>query len=284
MAMVKVSAVLAMVGLCGAASAATTVNVLVSTNGVDFSNSVNPVWSAGLQRVEVLVTVSNTGTAALGLGSFIFQPTISNWQPTDALVPFTSAFGGNTTTPSGAVSDSPGAYGRISPWAAAANQSSSRLFGHVHLTSGGVNQPPSGTYLRIAQAQVTSWIGGTGNTSGGSGVNISQRSNNGRTASDPAFNPSLINLRVFRFAVDVDTNQGFRSLVIDVPLSGMGNKVTTGGSEGQVFWFADMNEPSGSIREVPTVNTAVINFIPAPAGAALLGMGVVAVGRRRRRG
>ncbi|HYE62499.1 MAG TPA: PEP-CTERM sorting domain-containing protein [Phycisphaerales bacterium] len=271
-----IASLVAVAGLSVAASAASTLTMLVSTNGVDFSNNVNLIPNSGIQRVEILTTVSNTGTAAIGLGSMQFQPTVSNWRATDALVPFTSSFGGNTTVPSGAVADAPGVYGRISPWAAAANVSSSRLFGHVHNNPDGSGQ----TYLRIAQAQITSWFGGTGNTTAGSGVNISQRSNVQRTTSDPAFNPSLTNVRVFRFAVDVDTNAGERVLAVEAPMAGIGNRQSD--NSRMLYWYADMTESAGSIREVPTINNATITVIPTPATMALLGLGGLAVSRRRR--
>jgi len=270
-----IASIVAVAGLSVAASAATTVNMLVSTNGTDFSNSVNLSANTGLQTVQVLVSVSTDNAAALGLGSMIFQPTVSNWTATDALVPFTSAFGSNTSTPSGAVPDASGQYGRITPFAAVSNTSAQRLFGHVNNNVSGVN------YLRIAQAQVTSWIGGTGNTSGGSGVNIKQLSNIGRTASDPAFNTQLTNVHVFRFAVQIDTSVANRSsLTVNAPADGFGNLNTTTGQR-EVYWYASLNEASGTIREVPTVVAGIIN-IPTPGALALLGLGGLTVARRRR--
>jgi hypothetical protein len=277
-----IASIVAVAGLTVAANAATTVQMLVSTDGTNFSNQVVLTPNSGMRTVEVLVSVSNTGTNAIGLGSMIFQPTVSNWAATDAILPFTNGgFGSNQSTPSGAVADAPGQYGRISPFAAVNLTSAQRLFGHVHLTSGGLNQPPSGTYLRIAQAQVTSWIGGQGNTSGGSGVNIKQLNNIGRTTNDPAFLGALTNVHVLRFAINVDTAQvGRFPMIVDAPNAGFGNLNTTTGNR-EVYWYADMNEGTGSIREVPTIVTGSI-VVPAPASLALLGLGGLAVARRRR--
>jgi hypothetical protein len=266
-------------GLSAAASAATTVQMLVSFDGINFSQWVVPTPNSGIRTVQVLVSVSTTNTAALGLGSMIFQPTVSNWAPTDSLVPFTTAFGSNTSTPSGAVPDAPGQYGRITPFAAVANTSAQRLFGHVHINGSG-GAPAGSNFLRIAQAQVTSWVGGAGNTSGGSGVNIRQLSNIGRSASDPAFNAAITSVHVFRFAVNIDTALSPRLQVVDAPLAGFGNLNTTTGQR-EVYWYADMNEASGSIREVPTVITALIG-IPAPGAIALLGFAGLLAARRVR--
>jgi hypothetical protein len=275
-----IASLVAVAGLSVAASAATTVSMLVSLDGTNFAQNVNLIPNSGIQTVQVLTTVSTNTAAAIGLGSMIFQPVITNWAPTDSLVPFTSAFGSNTSTPSGAVADAPGQYGRITPFASVANTSAQRLFGHVHINGSG-GAPAGSNFLRIAQAQVTNWIGGAGNTSGGSGVNIRQLSNIGRTASDPAFNSTTTNVRVFRFAVNIDTAVQPRVLGVDAPLAGFGNlNTTTGGRE--VYWYADLNEASGSIREVPTVANGSISIIPAPASLALLGLGGLAVSRRRR--
>src|SRR2546423_14507373 len=107
---------------------------------------------------------------------------------------------------------------------------------------------PAGGWLRIAQRQVTAWIGGAGNTSGGSGVNIAQLANVGRTASDPAFSSQLTDIHVFRFAFTLDAHTAVPyGMTIDLPLNAFGNRNSTTG-EREVDWWGDMNELSGSIR------------------------------------
>jgi hypothetical protein len=270
------ASIIAVAGLTAAANATTTVNILV--NG---GNQAIVSANSGIQSVEVLVTVSTTSTSALGLGSMIFQPIVSRWAATDSLAPFTSAFGSNTSTPSGAVPDAPGSYGRISPFAAVNLTTSQRLFGHVH-TSGSNGGPP-GTFLRIAKAQVTNWIGEEGNTSGDSGVNIGQRSNVGRVSYDPAFLAYTTDVHVFRFALLLDTDLGVgRHIIVDAPLAGFGNLNTTTGNR-EVYWYADLNEVTGSVREVPTVVSGLIRIgIPTPASLALMSLGGIAIARRRR--
>src|SRR5262249_46288709 len=137
--------------------------------------------------VYVRCRVSYTGAESpLGLGSLVFQPTVSRWAVSDALSAFVSggptsaAFpsgvpggGGNTTTPPGVITNEadPTQFGRVSPWGRYSLTSNTSidhsLTGFVH--AGGDGGAPPGRWLRIAQHQVTSWIGGTGNTSGGSG-------------------------------------------------------------------------------------------------------------------
>jgi uncharacterized protein (TIGR03382 family) len=272
-----IASLVAVAGLSVAANAATTVSMLVSTDGVNFGQNVALPADGTARTVQVLVSVSTTASNALGLGSMIFQPTVSNWNTgnTASFVPLTTAFGSNTSTPAGAVNDEAGQYGRIRPWAQIANTSAQALTGHT------LNTGAPGSFLRIAQAQVTGWIGAAGNTSGGSGVNIKQLNNIGRTASDPAFNGSITNVHVFRFAVSVSSTNLGNTLVVDAPLGGFGNYNSTT-QQREVYWYGDMNEASGSVREVATVASGAITFIPAPGAMALLGLGGLAVARRRR--
>jgi hypothetical protein len=91
----------AAIGLCAlsiGAVAGTTVNVEVSTDGVDFSNHLPYLPNVGMRTVEVRASVSTDNPVALGLSSIVMQPTISGWAATDALVPLTASYGSNTTT------------------------------------------------------------------------------------------------------------------------------------------------------------------------------------------
>jgi MYXO-CTERM domain-containing protein len=151
------------------------------------------------------------------------------------------------------------------------------LTGHIHTNgSGGA---PAGSYLRIAQAQVTGWIGSAGNTSGNSGAPVFQRNNVGRIGTDPPFLGALANITVFRYAVQLDMNAGVRSVTWDIPLSGLGQRNTATG-EREVWWYASMNESAGSIRGTPVVFPASI--APAPSSMALIVAAAIAARRRRR--
>jgi hypothetical protein len=283
-----IASLVAVAGLSVAALAEvnTRMEMLVSVDGGPLSSSVDILAGSGNHNVEVVVSMSYIGSGApVGLASVVFQPTVSNFGGSSgadvALAYANGGAGSNVSAPSGVVSDSPGQYGRISPWGRTALSTATAITNHLH--TGGSGGAPAGNWLRIAQRQVTGWIGGTGNTTGGSGVNIAQLADVGRTASDPAFNPSLSNVHVFRFGMTVNANSGERVLTVDAPLAGFGNFTSTTG-ERQVYWFANMNESSGSVRGTATVAQGFINIIPVPTPAtmALLGLGGLCVARRRR--
>src|SRR4051812_32081208 len=83
--MKKALASLALVAAVSGHARGQLMQMLVSTDGVSFSNNVNVIPG---QTVQVLVTASYLGTngAIAGFGSADFQPTISNWHPTDHLL------------------------------------------------------------------------------------------------------------------------------------------------------------------------------------------------------
>jgi hypothetical protein len=276
-----VTSALVIFASCGGAATAAVVRYEVAHQGLnDWSTAINALPGS---TVEVRALVSYTGTqTTYGLGSLLFQPTVSNWNPAiDTLRPFVNnGAGGNTTTPIGAAVDSiAGQYGRILPWAAVGESSTSRVFGHVNTVSGT-------TYLRVARAYASSWIGGAGNTSGGGGVNIKQWAEQGTARQNPnvihpPFLPGDQNLLVFKFAFTIGAVSGARSMVVDTPADGFGNLNTTTGLR-YTHWYGAPTEDVGSIRETAVAEPAFINVVPAPGTAALLLLGA-ALGARRRR-
>jgi hypothetical protein len=278
-----VASLVAVAGLSVAAHAVdnTRMDVLVSLDGINWA----PQVTAGQgSTVQVLVRASYIGTATpLGFASAVFQPTVSNWTAGDTALDYAAGgWGSNQTNsanmvPAGAAGA--GQYGRIIPFGRTNLTTAQAITNHVHL-NGAAGAPAGTSWLRIAQRQVTSWIGGTGNTTGGSGVNVAQLSDNGRTTLDPAFNPALQNVELFRFGITLGPAAGRDSLTVDLPLAGFGNRNSTTG-EREVYWFATMVEASGSIRGTAIVNPGTI-LIPAPASLALLGLGGLAAARRRR--
>jgi len=336
-----IASLVAVAGLSVAASAAvnTQFDLLVSTTGATgtFTPNVNLAANSGIVSVQVLARVTYTGVTQefrtvvvtdpgdpdngtpssthteshqftpRGLSSLLFQPTVSNWGSTDTMAALANGgAGSNTSSPSGAVSNSAGSYGRISPWARTAVTG---MTGFVH--TGGQGGAPAGGWLRIAQNGVTNWVGvggpanGTGvpnNTSGGSGVNIAQLAAIGRTGSDPSFVTAISNVAIFRFAVNVDTSTGARTLTIDAPLAGFGNLANPddASSDREIYWWAvdranhptlttgalayqDIGESTGSFRGTAHVTDGSITVIlPTPASLALLGLGGLVAGRRRR--
>jgi len=279
-----IASLVAVAGMSVAANAVdnTAIQWQVSANGVDgWTSGVLDVNVAnGPRDVFVRAVVSYTGTAApLGLASFVFQPTVSNFNSTDSLTPFVNGGqGGNTSTPPGVVADgSTTEFGRVVPWGRSALTPTSFMRGHTHTNpvGDGLN------YLRIAQNQATSWIGGAGNTTGGAGVPISQLNNVGRVSNDPAFNGNLQGINVFTMKLTVGGTTD-RLLVVDSPTAGFGNRNSTTGDR-EVYWFASMTETTGSIRGTAVIDSATIHaVIPSPASLALLGLGGLAVARRRR--
>jgi len=283
-----IAAMIASAGLSSAADAVvnTRVDWQVSLDNMNWSTSVtaNPG-----QTVYSRALVSYTGTATpVGLASMTFQPTVSNWDdtpPADMLLPFVNnGQGSNTSTPPGVVTNpnDPSQFGRISPFGRSSTSSSSAIRGFVQTGPGPATNPvPPGTWLRIAQSQVTAWIGGTGNTTGGSGVNIAQLSNVGRTTSDPAFLAQTQNIQVFKFGVTLGDLTG-RTMVVDSPTAGFGNLNSATG-EREVYWFNTLQEATGQERGTAIVNTAsIIVPVPTPASVALLGLAGLVVTRRRR--
>jgi hypothetical protein len=175
------AALIAAATLTTAARAGTTMTVQVSRAlAEDWHSSINA--SPG-DSIDVRIVVSHTGDPALGSCSTMYQPTVSDWTAGDHMAPLVNGgIGGQVTVPIGAVQDLPGQYGRIIPYAQFAFSSTAYLRGHVNTVAGI-------SYLRIAQSQVTSWFGGPGNTSAGSGLYNFQLNNVGRTTADPPLQP-----------------------------------------------------------------------------------------------
>jgi hypothetical protein len=270
-----IASLVAVAGIAAAANAVvnTRIEMLVSSDGSAFGSEVTVAPGS---TVQVLVSVTYIGTASpLGLASFVFQPTVSNFGASSGLAFANGGAGSNTSTPSGVISDTAGQYGRISPWGRTSLGTAQAI---TNFNNNSVGQP-AGSWLRIAQRQVTAWIGGAGNTSGGSGVPIAQLANVGRTTNDPAFNPSLSNVHVFRFGFTVDAAATL-DMTVDAPLNGFGNFNSTT-QERECRWWADMNENTGSIAGTALVMPGTVH-VPSPASIALLGLGGLAIGRRRR--
>lgn len=279
-----IASILAVAGLSGAANAVVNTSIVfqISSDGVNWFGGSHDFMPGSQVMARALVSYTGTGTP-FGLASLVFQPTVSNAVAADTVSAFVNGgIGSNTSTPPGVISGpqltDTTSFGRVSPWGRSATASISAIRGFFHTNPNGDNI----NYLRIAQAQVTGWFGDQGNTSGGSGVNIAQLSNVGRTTSDPPFNPSLSNIYIFKFGFTIDAAAWDRSLDVDAPLAGFGNRNSTTG-EREVYWWGDMNEVSGSIRGTATVTPARVHIlIPTPASLALVGIGGLAIGRRRR--
>jgi hypothetical protein len=170
------------------------------------------------------------------------------------------------------------------------------LTGFVH-----VNPDGSGTtYLRIAQAANNGWIGTPGNTSGGSGVNCAQLYIGGRTSSDPdfwgnvetahiidgpippyrvpAWDVRRQNVELFRFAFTLDSSSASRDMLVDAPVAGQ--QVSSNGVR-YVGYFANPSNATPTVIRAVVVETGVVHVVPTPGAVMVLGVGGLAVGRRR---
>lgn len=274
-----------MIAACGMA-ASTTLGVVnttivweLSTDNINYAEHNAAAPLVGIQggmvyarAVVSYISGANGTVIPLGLASLVFQPTVSNYRVTDTLMPFVNnGMGSNTSDPLGVVTNNTD-FGRLRPFGRTSLASSNALFGHIQDSLGT-------TYLRISQRQNTSFIGGVGNTSGNSGVPINQLPDLGRTSLDPAFNPSVINVEVFRFAIRLGIGGEARTLRFDSPTAGFGNLNTTTG-EREVHYFASPTDASGQIRGTVNVIPAYLG-LPEPSSGLLL-IAATALGRRRR--
>lgn len=238
--------------------------------------------------VEFRGMLSYVGSApAVGLQRANFQPTLSNWASSDVLQPFRS-WGVSTIPtppggqPSGVDADS-GEYGRINPYAFAGIASSNALRGHTNLVSGV-------SYLRVAQASATNWVG-TGPTTGSDAANnfngvlglaLGQRPPTISGQIDPTFVVATTDVEVVRLAVRLNAF-GERTLVVDAPIAGFSPGSVESDLRG-VAWYTSLQSsgaPGSLTWGSVSVTTATIR-VPTTGTLALLGLGGVLAGRRRR--
>lgn len=277
-----IASLVAVAGMSVAASGQGTVDWQVSTDGTTWSDSVNALPGATVV-VRARVTTGSAVSPNLGLASFVMQPTVSSWTAADTLLAFQNggvqgnSIAGSMITDDASADGLDGPFGRFNPWGRTATSGTNAIKGHFH-TGGVGGAPAGGNWLRIAQGTVTSWIGGTGNTSGNSGVPISQ---NNQVTQGASYNTNLENVLVFQFGFTLSSDTALRSLVIDVPTAGFGNRNSTTG-EREMYWFATGSETTGQIRGAALSSSATVNVVPTPASIALLGLGGLIVGRRRR--
>jgi hypothetical protein len=224
---------------------------------------------------------------------------------------------GGVAVPSGPYAA--GSYGRALPMGRTFLDGANAITGFIH-----VNPPAdqtgrayaAGTYMRIAQANVPDWFNAATNNSGGSGVNCAQLFIVGRTTADPQFwgnqdlaydpgdppngipasysagvnghNERRQNVQLFRFGIDISSDQVDRNLGVDAPLAGQ--QVSTGTT--RYIGLYTTNPGQTNPASVVAFGTGATNasvvpgnihvVVPTPASIALLGLGGLVVGRRRR--
>ncbi|MBI1190781.1 MAG: hypothetical protein GC200_08905 [Tepidisphaera sp.] len=300
-----IGAMMYVAGVVGVAHAAdTTIKYEVSTDGLNWSTSLNALPGTQIQvRTRVIWTGA---TQVYGLEQVTFQPIVSNWtaadhlettagtpvNPNNALNPSGNGpggvgiLGGAGTNPSANVPDTPGVWGRVSPFAFVATTTSSYLRGFLGTgTAAGL--------LRIALSQTTNWIG-QGPTSGmGSANNWS--AGNGVIAGQ--LYPEISSPRpgglefvpgtdyvVFKFGFTLSAAASARTLSIDTPLSGIRRETHVGPNYGRsvVYWAVTPTDALRPFYDSIAAAPAFVNVVPAP-GASLLVVAIGSLAARRRR-
>jgi MYXO-CTERM domain-containing protein len=295
-----IGSIVAVAGLAAAAHGQATTRLAYEVRLFDAGN--NSGWGSSVNalpgdRIEVRALVSLVGgTMQGGLKQIVFQPIVSSWTGADTLIqqdidgggPSTSQgigpVGGSRSTPPGIVPDQPGMYGRITPWGANATTTSTFLRGHVGTgTAAGM--------LRIAQNHITNWIGvgatsgatANNNVNGGGGVSVAQIAFPSRLGTDPAFEPGQNNLVVFKFSFILSSATDLRTLSVDTPQAGIGRILQSGQYIDNVQWFnAPQSGDADFSRTGAETSAGLIHVVPTPASLALMGLGALVAGRRRR--
>jgi len=288
-----IGSLVAVAGLAMVANAAvdnSRLDILVSKDGVNFAPSVSVNPTAGEGRVYIAYVMSFDGAAAPNaFASLTFQPVFSNIRTgTDTIAAFANT--GNNTN-GGAIDaranySQAGGFGRLKPWAATGPSTSQTYAVHTHTASSG--GAPAGNFYRIARNDVTRWMG-TGATTGTAAVNnfngaggvvVGQKQTPG--TGDPARVAGTSNLVLMVLALNVGSVAPgvTHTIAATAPTDGMSRNSTTGAREAS--WYANTAELAPSIKAAVVVNNGEINIIPAPGSLALLGLGGLVAGRRRR--
>jgi hypothetical protein len=236
----------------------------LSTDGTTWTNdlSINPsVNSRVFARVHISY-VANGGPTPLFFNGGRMQPLAAGWNQAggDAVVPFNATT--RVTATFGATPTLGRVFGATTVGAIIAHQ----------YAFGGTN------YLRFAEAAAVNHPGqGTtnNNVNGASGINTSNNT----------LGPTLgiSELPLFVWGMDFSASRT-GSLSFTIPQEGFRTSGATANppSTRSATWVTS-SSPFVTV-EAPTLDTlgATLTFVPAPGAAALLGLGGLIIGRRRR--
>lgn len=259
--------ILAVAGLAAAATAQTTnTTYQVSTTPGNEASWASEVTVTPGSTVYVRVRISLSGATALGLAGITHQPTLSGWSSAGGDV--VSAFsqpGLNNSCPPGPQTEVGYAgrhvegtgtnTGRIYPFGSAGQNATSAS---GLLTS--FND--AGGILRFAGSKATT---PTLNTAWG--VNSAQLT---QQLNGSCFNSSL-DVVVFRYAITIGAGHGNADLVTG----------TAAVSQNRGTWYLNAAGTQTLNAATGTTTNATIH-IPTPGALALLGLGGLVAGRRRR--
>lgn len=207
-------------------------------------------------RVRAVLVNPTTANNNHGLAGVTFQPVLSNWNAAggDVRNPFTNDADGSGTA------DVQGSTGRIIPFASAGQgpASASGL-----LTS--FNDP--GNVLRFAGSKAT-----TITTNLAWGVGSAQQP---RNLIGTLYNPGQ-DVVIFKYKITLGGDPSVRTLVASVAVSAIANARGT--------WYTQDNGLNSTLAPVTDnlIQSASINVVPTPASLALIGLGGLIAGRRRR--
>lgn len=237
---------LALVVVAGAASstlAASTLSILSSVNGGAFAAS-NDVTTGDVVRVRVVAATNLS--QAVGLSGATFNISATNFSATNALAAWSTS--GPSTDPLGpGVQDSGSGNGRLAPFAASA----ATALPTSTLAAGVLSINGSGTGGRIAVGQNAPSLAGS-------------RFNGN--------NP----VAIFQFTFTVGSGYSVGD-AISVAVTNFLNPGTTG-----VRWYNNLGGTTAVSDPNPALEGGTLNFVPTPGALALLGLGGLVAGRRRR--
>ncbi len=263
-------ALFAVAGLAAAANAQAT-NVFFEVSGNN-----GATWGSAIEvtpgsTVLVRARVQLTGSTALGLAGLTFQPRLTNWTAGDVRNPFTfpGLDGAGVQTTETAYnglhvrSEPQTNTGRIFPFGSSGQGPSSASGLLTSFVDGG-------NTLRFAGSKNT-----TAATNAAWGAACSQLTQN---LGGTNFNTSL-DVVVFRYSITVDAaNSADRHLLATLPTG-----ATPDVSNGRASWYMAANGLNSLNASIGTISAGDIHvLIPAPGALALLGLGGLVAGRRRR--
>lgn len=237
---------LALVVVAGAASSAlatSTLSIMSSVNGGAFA-SANNVVSGDVVRVRV--SIGTDLAAAVGLSGATYQVTASNFGGGNTLAPWSVS--GPSTDPLGpGVQDQANGNGRLAPFAASA----ATALPTANLAAGVLTIGGSGTGGRIASGQNAPSLSGS------------------RFETD---NP----VAIFQFTFTVGAGYSLND-VIAINVTNFLNPTTTGAR-----WYNNIGGTTAVNDANPVLREGTLTFVPTPGALALLGLGGLVAGRRRR--
>ncbi|MFZ4576483.1 MAG: hypothetical protein ACOYN0_19020 [Phycisphaerales bacterium] len=240
-------------------------SVELSLDGSSWSHQLDlPTIFSGRAFGRVTVSYVNNGTAdPLFFNGGRFQPTIAGWNTSsDTVLPFNAT--GRVVADFGATPVLGRVFGATTV---------SAITAHQYNFAGT-------SYLRFAETAATNHPGqgsGTNNVTGGAGINCSNN-----TLSPQ---PGIVNLPLFVWGMNIDNPQaGPRTMSFTIPQEAFRTSGATANPPNtrSATWVTSTS-PFTAV-EAPTLDTigATMTFTPAPGAFALLGMGGLVVGRRRR--